>query len=365
MRVLSVSTVHYPGDARVLHRQIKSLVDAGHHVTWAAPWSSVDASVTHVPDIERLELPRSVGRRRLAGLRAARSLVARVGPEHDVVIVHDPELVVAIAGLDLPPVVYDVKEDTAAALFDKEWLPRPLRSVAAGGVRALERMAESRMLLMLAETAYAERFEGNWPLVPNEAPVPQEQPDGPSGDPRVVYLGRVSRGRGADELLELATLLPLGVRLEVLGWTDPALADEFAEADRDGILRWWGQGWVANPVALDRIQGAVAGLSLLHDEPNYRHSRPTKVAEYMSRAVPVITTPNREAVRMVGAARCGLVVPFGDPEATVEAVNTLLADPASARTMGLRGHRAALERYDWNLSGPRFVTQLEKWACER
>ena len=39
------------------------------------------------------------------------------------------------------------------------------------------------------------------------------------------------------------------------------------------------------------IDGALAGLSLLRDLPNYRGSMPTKVVEYLAHGVPAITTP--------------------------------------------------------------------------
>ena len=74
-------------------------------------------------------------------------------------------------------------------------------------------------------------------------------------------------------------------------------------------------------------QGALAGLSLLHDVPNYRQSLPTKVIEYMARGLPVITTPLPMAASIVGRAECGLVVPFGDVEAAAQAVLRLRDDP--------------------------------------
>ena len=60
------------------------------------------------------------------------------------------------------------------------------------------------------------------------------------------------------------------------------------------------------------VDGALAGLSLLQDEANFRHSLPTKVVEYMARGVPVVTTPLPRAAELATAHECGFVVPFGD-----------------------------------------------------
>ena len=40
MHVLVMTVVHNPEDARILHRQIRALVDAGHEVTYAASYTA-------------------------------------------------------------------------------------------------------------------------------------------------------------------------------------------------------------------------------------------------------------------------------------------------------------------------------------
>ena len=60
------------------------------------------------------------------------------------VLVHDPELVVAAAGLGMTNLVWDVHEDPAAALQVKSWMPRLLRRPVAAGWRWAERLVERR-----------------------------------------------------------------------------------------------------------------------------------------------------------------------------------------------------------------------------
>src|SRR4029077_5887508 len=91
-----------------------------------------------------------------------------------------------------------------------------------------------------------------------------------------------------------------------------------------------------------RRDGALAGLSLLQDEPNFRHSMPTKVVEYMARGVPVVTTPLPAAADLVTRYGCGFVVPFGDPRAAADAVLKLAGDASLRAKVGSRGHDAAL-----------------------
>jgi glycosyltransferase involved in cell wall biosynthesis len=106
----------------------------------------------------------------------------------------------------------------------------------------------------------------------------------------------------------------------------------------------------------------VAGLSLLHDEDNYRHSRPTKVIEYMAAGVPVITTPLPLAVEMVDESGSGVVVPFGDVEAAADAIRRLVADPVARRAAVESGHRYVSTQHSWQVDGAHFVALLEAWC---
>jgi glycosyltransferase involved in cell wall biosynthesis len=108
----------------------------------------------------------------------------------------------------------------------------------------------------------------------------------------------------------------------------------------------------------------MAGLSLLHDEPNYRHSRPTKVIEYMAHGVPVVTTPTPPSRDLVEGAGCGYVVAFGDASAAASAIRALMADPVERQAMADRGREAALRDHDWRRDGADFVRTLEDWVQE-
>lgn len=366
MRVLVVTVVHRPDDARIRQREIEALLAAGAEVTYAAPFTDWGVA----PDTDRdglrcLDLPRAAGRRRTAAARAARHLLAAEAPAHDVVLVHDPELVPALASLrgaaSMPVRVWDVHEDTAAALSMKSWLPAPLRRPVAGAVHTLEGFAEKRIRLLLAEEGYRERFTGEHPVVPNSTPVPAEVP--PPDRPVAVYVGHVTAARGCAELVALAARLREGgsaVRVEVVGHADAESTTTLRTAHDSGDLTW--HGFVPNQRALEIVQGAMAGLSLLHDEPNYRHSRPTKVLEYMARGIPVVTTPTPPARALVEEHACGIVVPFRDVAATVDAVRLLETDGSLRARFAKAGHAAALADHDWNTHGREFVEVLRTWA---
>lgn len=354
MRIVVCTIVHHPQDARIFHRQIQALLEAGHEVIYLAPEFFAER---HSPLLSVTPLPRASGRRRLGALLAARKQLTRHARTADLVLLHDPELLLALPGLKRPATVWDVHEDTAAALSTKAWLPRPLRPPTALAVHAAERIAERRLHLILAEQGYVARFRKPHPVVPNTTYVP-DAPAPPGTDHRVVYVGHLSPDRGAAEMAELAALLrPRGVTVELIGPADTR-ARAIIEAS---TVRW--HGFVPNDEAMRLTDGALAGLSLLHDEPNFRHSLPTKVIEYMAHGVPVVTTPLPAAADLVERHRCGYVVPFRDVRAAADAILDLDAQPELRAAMGKRGHAAARESLGWPADAKAFVAQLEEWAC--
>ena len=376
MRVVVCTVVHHPADARVFYREIQALLDAGHDVTYIAPHDLAEPGTVRedqnqdhpertVGSLTTVTIPRAVGRRRLGALRDAKAAMAARVAGADLLLVHDPELLLVLPPRRRrPPTVWDVHEDTAAALTTKAWLPAWLRPVAAGGVLSAERLAERRLHLILAEHGYNDRFARTHPVVPNTTYVPAF-PAPASGPRRVVYVGHLSPDRGSAEMVALGRLLaPHGIAVDLIGPADPAAKAQIQAAqsgDGGAAVRW--HGFVPNAEALRFVEGAIAGLSLLQDEANFRHSMPTKVAEYMARGVPVVTTPLPLAVELVEAADGGFVVPFNDPAAAADAILKLDADPDLRATMGARAHAYALANLAWPPHATAFVTQLETWAA--
>jgi len=340
MRVVVATVVHDHDDARIRHRQVASLLEAGDEVVYVAPERSAGGSDGHGDPVGlRIRtIPRAHGRRRLGALLGVRRVLAEESRSADLTVLHDPELTLLdrwISG----PVVFDVHEDLPAQVGDKGWIPAALRPAVRLLARSLERRAVRRMSVVLAEEGYRGRL-GDHVVVRNTPVVPEEVT--PSEPGRVVYLGRLSPGRGADLLVDVARRLPPGVVMDLYGPADPGL-DLGLEVEEDRLRV---HGPVPNPAALRMIAGAAAGLALLRDRPNYRHSVPTKVLEYMAHGVPVIATPLPEVRRLVEQHQAGLIVPHDDPSAVVDAIAALDRDDLRERCVA-NARRLVRARYDW------------------
>lgn len=376
MHVVVATCAHRGDDARIVHRQARSLLEAGHRVTLVAPLPP-PASLAADPDgLGRVAVPRARGRRRLRAWRATRTAVGRLLDDADVLLLHDPELLVLFARRSSPvPVVWDVHEDYVASIPDRRYVPQFARRPLRRAVEAIERRAVERCHLVLAEDAYADRL-GPHPVVPNGTWVPEERapldPDVSAATalPRLVYAGRLSVGRGARELVRLGDRLAGRVRVELIGDADDDVRDLLTGADADGAVTW--HGYLPNPVALGRVRGAFAGLSLLRDEPNYVHSRPTKLVEYLAQGVPVISTALPLAEDLVEASGGGVVVRSGSVDASgtdrglvdavARAVEDWLEHPGRRDHCADVGHAYVAEHFAWQRDGQRFVDLLEQWA---
>ncbi|GGK65252.1 hypothetical protein Sme01_24600 [Sphaerisporangium melleum] len=340
-----------------MHRQIRALLDAGHEVTYVAPFTH--CNVTPPQEIRAIDVPRAVGLRRGHALNAARAALRKGVRDADLLLIHDIELLFALPRRR-PATVWDVHEDTVGALDTKTYLPPSARRMLPGLLRRIEHRAERRLHLILAEAAYRDRFAGDHPVIPNTTYVPETPPPLPGAN-RVIYVGQLSEARGALEMIELARRLrPHGIRLDLVGAADPEVRPALRDAQREGLLDWF--GYVPNDHALRMVHGALAGLSLLHDVPNYRQSLPTKVIEYMARGVPVVTTPLPLAASIVGRADCGVIVPYGDVDAVAQAVLRLRDDPERRVVMGAHGYAEARGHYHWPDQAREFVARLEEWA---
>ncbi len=366
--VLVVTVVHHPQDARIRHRQVPALLEAGWDVTYAAPFTGYGLTVpaplrTGAGRLRCTDVPRARGRRRGRALLAARQVLGRLGPRHDVVLLHDPELLLAVPRRLRGHTVWDVHEDTAAAVLAKPWLPAPAQRTAAAVVRRAEGWAERPLTLLLAEYGYRDRFAREHVVVPNTVPVPATV--APPAPDRVVYLGSITLERGAEEIAATARLLRErtdgALTTHVLGPAHGPAEPVVRAAHERGDLHW--HGFVPNDRAREMLTGALAGLSLLRDLPNYRHSMPPKVLEYRAHGVPVVTTPLPLARDVVTSAGSGVVVPFEDAGAAADAVLDLRRDPERAAALGAAGHRAARERYDWTTVSGDFGAALDAVAA--
>ena len=156
--------------------------------------------------------------------------------------------------------------------------------------------------------------------------------------------------RGIRNIVEALSLLPksLFARLCLAGrFINDGLYEELLNTP--GWDRVDNLGYIPRDRVADVLGRTRVGLVVIHPQPNYIRSRPTKLFEYMAAGVPVIASDFPDWRKIIDAARCGLLVPPEDPRAIATAMEYLLTHPEEAREMGLRGRQAVEGSYVWDV----------------
>ncbi len=360
-----LSTVHLCFDVRMFQAEARTLARAGFAVTLIA---LEDPTPSQTEGIHILAQPRPRHRlqRMLSTLRVVR--LARRQPV-GLYAFHDPELLPAAVLLKLftgRRLVYDVHEDVPASIRSRTWLPRPLRPLVARLYQLLENLALPFVDgLTLADHAYQKYYRGrhtltalNYPLMTYAGLYEERRP---GSRPTLVYAGSITALRGLYEMIELVRRLrpafpDLLLRLvgPVGSPAEKARAEELATRhDLAGHIEF--TGLVSHLEVHRHILDADVGLALLHPDPNYRDSLPTKMFEYMMMGRPVVVSNFPMWAQIVAEAGCGFAPDPLDLDAVEQHLRQLLGNAELRREMGRRGRAAVLKKYSWEKEGERLV----------
>ncbi|MCJ2086881.1 glycosyltransferase family 4 protein [Methylobacterium sp. E-005] len=161
---------------------------------------------------------------------------------------------------------------------------------------------------------------------------------------RVLMLGRISRIKGQDVLVDAVAALPETLRRQVkLRIVGSAFEDEARE--RALATRIVAAG-LSEQVSLEPFVADPAGLYRWADVVTMPSQRPESLGrvaiEAMAYGVPPLVTAIGGLPEVVDHGRTGWVVPHGSPEPITQALASMIADPAGWHAFG----PAARARYE-------------------
>ncbi len=352
MRIVHLTSVHSALDVRIFHKEAKTLARAGHDVTLIAPHDRDE----WVGGVRIVALPRPLNRLdrlfHLVWLLFRRALQQKARVYH----LHDPELLgvgllLKVAGRQ---VIFDAHENLPKQILSKQWIAPILRRPLAVVVGLIEKaFVLSYDRVVVATEDIAKRFRGKHPIVIHNYPIlemmhPRNVAHATDDECVLVYVGVISRTRGAVEMVRALQRLPhrMRVRLDLIGRFEPGdLEDELKALEGYERVRFL--GWHSMPQVYRQIADADIGLLCLHPEPNHITALPTKLFEYMAAAIPVIASNFPLWIEIIERNQCGKVVDPLDPADEADAIASLMENPELGREMGKNGRRAVLEKYNW------------------
>jgi glycosyltransferase involved in cell wall biosynthesis len=354
-KVIHVTTVHRPFDARIFHKQCVSLARLGYDVMLLQ--RDCEKGERAGVKIEPLRPRDSRLARMTLGVFEA---VRRVLRERPVAVhLHDIELIwggLLLRAAGIPVVIYDVHEDVAKDLEDKAYLPAWVRPPLRLLVKAIEWLGASAFAqLSAATTAIAARFPPDRVTLIRNTPIVGEMTQAahvPFAEraPFAVYLGGLARFNGPLEMVSAMAQLPANLDAKLLlggVWPD-------SEIERQAkALPGWSRvnelGWIDRARVGEVMMQARCGLVLYQPTANVIESEPNKFFECMSAGLPLVASNFPVWKALLERFECGIAVDPNDPAAVAKAIAFLLSNPEEAEAMGRRGQRAVLEGYNWGV----------------
>jgi glycosyltransferase involved in cell wall biosynthesis len=296
---------------------------------------------------------------------------AAAAPAADVYHGHD------LYGLPAALAARRLNGGSGAVVYDSHELFLDAGSTARRGrgarsvIAALERrwVHESDGLITVNESIAAElhrRYSGPTAVIVRNTPPRQPWPDPrpehirsaagiPDGSPIVLYHGGFQQDRGLEVLAE-AILDPRMARCHLVylgfGPLEAALRELAAEP------RFGGRLHVLPAVAPEELLAWVASadVSAMPNQPatlNEKFSSPNKLFESLAVGTPVVGSDFPERRRIVTGDPDGPLGSLCDPTQPADLARALTAvltlDPPAAKDLRRRCHRAAQERYNWEI----------------
>lgn len=323
--------------------------------------------------------------RRLADYLSFMASAAWHGPRHagirpDIVVASSPQFFTALAGYRIArrfrvPFVLEIRDlwpESAVAtgvigrnpvvrLFER--VERFLYRNAEHIVVVTESFREhitglgnpARKITVLKNGVFLERFATR----DAEAESELRTRYGLEGQFVVSYIGTVGAAHGAEVLLEAARLCAdPDVTFMVVG-AGARRAELEATQERLRLPNFR----LVEKQPHERIPHFyhISSASVVHlrNLPLFRTVLPSKLFEAMAAERPILLGVEGESRRLVKEAGAGIAIPPEDPDALVEAVLRLKADPELRREMGARGRKYVQAHHDRRKLARRYWRVLE------
>ena len=303
MQISLVSSADEVSDAR-LHRLCNALIKDGKTVQVVALGKAADAPAG-------VSFKKAIGNKSFAA-RIIRDLTIPFQSSGKVVIVVAPDLLLTswlISKLRRQKLVADVHEDYLQLLKDRSWAKGLIGLLAKLIAGAASSIAKSASLTTVADSHVPPIKAKNRLVVRN---LPDSTLITPSGElsqtPTAIYIGDIRSSRGLKKILQSAEIAT-NWKFELIG--------SVAAADKEYVEIWQKtspaasrvifHGKLAPKQSWQFAKGAWVGLSLLDATPAFIDAVPSKLYEYLTSGLAVISTDLPRSAKVISESNSGVI----------------------------------------------------------
>lgn len=359
IKVVQLSSVHPLFDTRIFYKICNSLARAGY---------SVDLIIQHsknemVNGINVVCLP--LAKKKLDRPFKIIPLLFQKAikyPAGTIFHFHDAELIPIGLLLKLfgYTVIYDVHEDNKNTVLDRDWVPKPFRSILSYMVRKFENIAVEYLDAVVTVTEYIRKSLGgnkeyviqNYPRISesNFSGLDLNESKNQRAKQNLLYVGGITSVRGINEIVTSLEIVnsksDKEVKLLLAGLINEKKLESKLQAKKG-----WGfvdyRGWINREEFAHWANSSFAGLVIFHPLANHINAQPNKLFEYMMHGIPVIASNFKLWEEIVIDNNCGILVDPESPEEIAEAINWFRNHPNEAKKLGENGRKAIIDKYNW------------------
>ncbi len=363
MKVCHLSSVHQRNDTRIFFKECMTLQKNGYDTFWIVADGLGDEVKNGVSIIDVGSSTNRFSRIFSSTIKVfsrARKLNA------DIYHFHDPELapICLLFRLMSKPVIFDVHENVAEQIKDKQWLSPTFARFLSFLFILLNKVFTRFYNIIIAEYSYATLYENkksknkfevilNFPEVQFLEKFKNIKRKGHE----FFYIGVVSNDRGLEVILDALNILDsknfdfkmhfVGRLFDEVDWVKYA-------SIKDKVI-FYGRKSLDEGYAIS--SQCIAGLAVLKPIGNYVGSYPTKVFEYMAIGLPTITSNFALYKQIVEENKVGWCVDPYSPEDLAEIMISILESNSLEEVSNFA--LSASEKYSWQTESVKLLNMYE------
>lgn len=363
MKVCHLSSVHQRNDTRIFFKECMTLQKNGYDTFWIVADGLGDEVKNGVSIIDVGSSTNRFSRIFSSTIKVfsrARKLNA------DIYHFHDPELapICLLFRLMSKPVIFDVHENVAEQIKDKQWLSPTFARFLSFLFMLLNKVFTRFYNIIIAEYSYATLYENkksknkfevilNFPEVQFLEKFKNIKRKGHE----FFYIGVVSNDRGLEVILDALNILDsknfdfkmhfVGRLFDEVDWVKYA-------SIKDKVI-FYGRKSLDEGYAISTQ--CIAGLAVLKPIGNYVGSYPTKVFEYMAIGLPTITSNFALYKQIVEENKVGWCVDPYSPEDLAEIMISILESNSLEEVSNFA--LSASEKYSWQTESVKLLNMYE------
>lgn len=350
-KILIVTTIHSPYDARIYERNILPLSKL-FSIVVIAPWKPRYTENSNITWVET-KMPKSRFKRIWHGWQTflkTRNSVCSVVHFHDIDFIFWAFL---IKTFSRKKVIYDCHENyPEEVLHGKPWIPIIFRRLLSIFVNLIEttliRFFDCCIVVVPYQVEKFSQFNKNVVLIRNVSVYPGVKNQ--LKETNIIYIGSISENYGGESILSLARFMNLvesKLRIILFDKFDDSYKKKFITLVQEESL----------PIDLlprfnrhelhEIMKKGIVGLSFSKNTISNNLGYPTKLFEYMSFGIPVVASDTLRHQQILNISKSGVLVDDENPQEVYSSILNLIEDTYRREELIKNGYEALENEFNW------------------